>query len=84
MVKDLINDLNENKFFVGCMMIFVTIGGRFVISELNDSQKEMIHNPFHVYPSSSRTKLGSICLIGPAQFIPSLAITKAQWGIPNG
>ena len=45
MVKDLINDLNENKFFVGCMMIFVTIGGRFVISELNDSQKEMIHNP---------------------------------------
>tara|TARA_B100000427_G_C15420935_1_gene556363 strand:+ start:274 stop:621 length:348 start_codon:yes stop_codon:yes gene_type:complete len=37
--------LNENKFFIGCMMITVTIGGRFIISELSESQKELIHHP---------------------------------------
>ena len=45
MVKDIIDNLIENKFFVGCMMIFVTIGSRFIITEFNESQKEMIHNP---------------------------------------
>ena len=36
--------LNENKFFIGCMMITVTIGGRFIISELSESQKKLINN----------------------------------------
>ena len=44
-MKNLIDNLNENKFFTGCMMIIVTIGGRFIITELSDSQKEMINNP---------------------------------------
>ena len=44
-MKDIISNLNENKFFIGCMMIIVTIGGRFIITELNDSQKKMIENP---------------------------------------
>ena len=44
-MKNIINNLNENKFFIGCMMIIVTIGGRFIITELNDSQKKMIENP---------------------------------------
>ena len=39
------NKLNENKFFIGCMMITVTIGGRFIISELSETQKELIHHP---------------------------------------
>ena len=32
-------DLNENKYFIGIMMIFVNIGSRFIISELSDEQK---------------------------------------------
>ena len=44
-MKNLFDSLNENKFFIGCMMIIVTIGGRFIITELSDSQKEMINNP---------------------------------------
>lgn len=44
-MKNIISNLNENKFFIGCMMIIVTIGGRFIITELNDSQKKMIENP---------------------------------------
>lgn len=39
-----IQNLNENKFFVGLMMIFVTIGGRYIITELNETQKKIIHN----------------------------------------
>ena len=40
-MKNIIDNLNENKFFIGCMMIIVTIGGRFIITELNDSQKKI-------------------------------------------
>ena len=44
MLEKLLNTLNENKFCIGIMMIIVTIGGRFIISELDESQKRMIHN----------------------------------------
>ena len=37
--------LNENKFFIGCMMIMVTIGGRFIITELSETQKNLILHP---------------------------------------
>ena len=37
-------DLNENKYFIGIMMILVNIGSRFIISELNDEHKEFINN----------------------------------------
>ena len=44
MLNNIVQNLNENKFFTGCMMIVVTIGGRFIISELNESQKQLINN----------------------------------------
>lgn len=43
-MKPIVEKLNENKFFVGLMMIFVTIGGRYIITELNETQKKIIHN----------------------------------------
>ena len=45
MLQNIIEDLNENKFFVGMMMIFVTIGGRYIITELSEEQKLLVHNP---------------------------------------
>ena len=45
MVQNFIEGLNENKFFVGMMMIFVTIGGRFIITELTEDQKKLVYNP---------------------------------------
>ena len=44
MIDELIKNLNENKLFIGFMMIIVTIGGRYIITELNDSQKKLIHS----------------------------------------
>ena len=44
MINNFIKELNENKIFIGTMMIIVTIGGRFIINELDDSQKELINN----------------------------------------
>tara|TARA_B100001094_G_scaffold330911_1_gene397455 strand:+ start:183 stop:554 length:372 start_codon:yes stop_codon:yes gene_type:complete len=44
MIEQLLEKMNENKFFIGVMMIIVTIGGRFIISELDDNQKKLIHN----------------------------------------
>ena len=37
-------DLNENKYFIGIMMILVNIGSRFIISELSDDHKKLINN----------------------------------------
>jgi len=37
-------DLNENKYFIGIMMILVNIGSRFIISELSDEHKKLINN----------------------------------------
>lgn len=38
--------LNENKYFIGLMMIMVNIGSRFIIEELNDDQRKLINNPY--------------------------------------
>ena len=43
-MKPIIENLNQNKFFVGLMMIFVTIGGRYIITELNENQKKIVNN----------------------------------------
>jgi hypothetical protein len=45
MIKNIVENLNENKFFIGFMMIIVTIGGRFIINILTDEQKDLINNP---------------------------------------
>ena len=45
MIKNVIDNLNENKFFIGIMMILVTIGGRYIITELSETQKQLIHEP---------------------------------------
>jgi hypothetical protein len=45
MIEGLINALNTNKYFVGFTMIILTIGGRFIISELSDEQKSKIDTP---------------------------------------
>ena len=45
MIETVFDKINTNKYFVGFMMIILTIGGRFIISELSDEQKEKIDNP---------------------------------------
>lgn len=45
MIETVIDKINSNKYFVGFMMIILTIGGRFIISELSDEQKEKIDTP---------------------------------------
>ncbi len=36
--------LNENKYFIGCAMILVNIGARFIIDELDDETRSYISN----------------------------------------
>jgi hypothetical protein len=45
MIKNILENLNENKFFIGFMMMIVTIGGRFIINILTDEQRDFINNP---------------------------------------
>ena len=37
-------NINENKYFIGLMMILVNIGSRFIIGELSDTQKKLIND----------------------------------------
>jgi putative Mn2+ efflux pump MntP len=46
MIQGFIDDVNQNKYFIGFMMIILTIGGRFIIGELSPSQKKLIDNKF--------------------------------------
>lgn len=43
-IQESISNMNENKLFIGLMVITVTIGGRFIVDEFNDNQKRMINN----------------------------------------
>lgn len=42
--QKLYKQVNENKYLLGLMMIMVTIGGRFIIGELDEEQKKNINN----------------------------------------
>ena len=44
MIDNYIDKLNQNKLFVGLMVVVVAVGGRFIRDELNDSQRNFIHN----------------------------------------
>ncbi len=45
MIEGVIDKINTNKYFVGFMMIILTIGGRFIISELSEEQRNKIDTP---------------------------------------
>jgi quinol-cytochrome oxidoreductase complex cytochrome b subunit len=64
-----LQNMNENKVFVGTIMMILTIGGRFIIDEFNDSQKKAINNKtlrrlfmFCVFFASTRDILTAITL----------------------
>jgi hypothetical protein len=42
--QKLYKQVNENKYLLGLIMIMVTIGGRFIIGELDEEQKKNINN----------------------------------------
>ena len=64
-----LQNMNENKMFLGVIMMVMTIGGRFIIDEFNDSQKKAINNKtlrrlfmFCVFFASTRDILTAITL----------------------
>ena len=44
--QDQTDVLNENKYFIGLMMIMVNIGARFIIDELNDEHRKIFKNSY--------------------------------------
>jgi len=62
--------MNENKFFVGLMVVVVAVGGRFIIEELNDAQKEIIHNTW-----VRRLFVFGVCFMATRDICISLIIT---------
>ena len=68
-IQNSINNMNENKLFIGLMVITVTIGGRFIVDEFSETQKKMINNnvvrrifAFGVFFMATRDILTSLIL----------------------
>tara|TARA_B100001094_G_scaffold332997_1_gene407800 strand:+ start:6282 stop:6656 length:375 start_codon:yes stop_codon:yes gene_type:complete len=40
--NEVLNNINTNKYFVGVIMIILTIGGRFIIGELDEKTREKV------------------------------------------
>jgi len=40
----LLNDISENKYFLGIVMILINIGARFIIEELSPNQRKYINS----------------------------------------
>ena len=62
-------NMNDNKYFIGFMMILVNIGSRFIIGELSDSQKKLINDKllrrlfiFGVFFMATRDIISSLVL----------------------
>ena len=43
-ISKITKQLNENKYFIGCAMLLVNIGARFIIDELDDETRSYISN----------------------------------------
>tara|TARA_B100001094_G_C17525379_1_gene482071 strand:+ start:113 stop:487 length:375 start_codon:yes stop_codon:yes gene_type:complete len=41
-----LDQLSENKIFIGLIMIMVNMGARFLIEELSDDHREIIKSPY--------------------------------------
>ena len=65
----MLENINDNKYFIGFMMILVNIGSRFIIGELSDSQKKLINDKllrrlfiFGVFFMATRDIISSLVL----------------------
>ena len=41
-----LDQMSENKIFIGLIMVLVNIGARFIIEELGEEHKEILHNTY--------------------------------------
>jgi len=69
-IQNMSEMLNENKYFIGLMMIMVNIGSRFIIEELNDDQRKFINNPYF-----RRVVIFSVIFMGTRDIFASFIIT---------
>ena len=68
-----LSDLNENKIFVGSVVLLVTFGGRFILGELNEEQKERLTKDKLL----RRLIIFGVCFMATRDIVISLIITIA-------
>tara|TARA_Y100000389_G_C17262308_1_gene413638 strand:- start:286 stop:654 length:369 start_codon:yes stop_codon:yes gene_type:complete len=44
MFENMLNKVSENRFFIGLMVMFVTLGGRSIITELSEQQIDILND----------------------------------------
>jgi hypothetical protein len=68
-----LSDLNENKIFVGSVVLLVTFGGRFILGELNEEQKERLTKDKLL----RRLIIFGVCFMATRDIVISFIITIA-------
>ena len=68
--QDQTDILNENKYFIGLMMIMVNIGSRFIIDELNQEHINFIKNSY-----SRRIVIFAVIFMATRDILISFVVT---------
>jgi len=62
--------LNNNKFFIGVMMILLNLGARYLVDEISTSEEEYSRNLV-----MRRLAIFAVCFIGTRDVITSILLT---------
>lgn len=76
---DLLGSLNDNKFFLGVMMIVLNIGSRHLVDEFSANPEEYSRNLV-----LRRIAIFAVCFVGTRDIITSLFLTAAFIIISTG
>ena len=71
--------LNDNKFFLGVMMIFLNIGSRHLVDEFSGSQEEYSRNLL-----LRRVAIFAVCFVATHDIVTSLLLTAGFIIIATG
>ena len=76
---DSLTSLNDNKFFLGVMMIVLNIGSRHLVDEFSASPEEYSRNLV-----LRRIAVFAVCFVGTRDIITSIILTAAFIIISTG
>jgi hypothetical protein len=76
---DMLGSLNDNKFFLGIMMIVLNIGSRHLVDEFSTNPEEYSRNLV-----LRRIAIFAVCFVGTRDIVISIVLTAAFIIISTG
>ena len=70
-MSSFINSINDNKFFVGLMVVTVAVGSRFIIDEFSQEHIILFHNNHYI----RKVFIFGVCFVATRDIMISLIVT---------